>query len=182
MSRFGAFAVAVAVWLLLPATASAHVGRGPVVAVNDQARITGIEPLYAPFEAHVVDGHQALWVRVRPDHELTVLGVIGEPFLRISGSGVLVNMRSPTAQIDKVGGSSIRPSFTRNAVPRWKQVASGRSYRWHDHRLHALALLGGTGPARRLGSWTIPLRLDGGTAAIRAASGTGPHPMSGSGC
>jgi uncharacterized membrane protein HdeD (DUF308 family) len=166
----------VVVWLLLPAAASAHVGRGPVVAVNDQARITGIEPLHAPFVAQVVDGDQALWVRLRSGHELTVLGVIGEPFLRISGSGVFVNVRSPTAQIDKVGGSSVSPSFARNAAPRWRRVASGRSYRWHDHRLHALASLGGIGPARRLGSWTIPLRLDGGAAAIRGGLWYRPAP------
>jgi hypothetical protein len=176
MSRLAAFVVAVTVWLLLPPAASAHVGRGPVVAVNDQARITGIEPLHAPFVARVVDGDQALWVRLRPGHELTVLGVIGEPFLRIGGSGVLVNVRSPTAQIDKIGGSSVRPSFAPDAAPRWKRVASGRSYRWHDHRLHALASLGGTGPARRLGSWTIPLRLDGSAAAIRGGLWYRPAP------
>ena len=176
MNRLGAFAVALAVWLLVPATASAHVGRGPVVAVNDQARITGIEPLHAPFEARVVDGDQAVWVRLRRGHELIVLGVIGEPFLRIGGSGVFVNARSPTAQIDKVGGSSVRPSFARRAAPRWKRVASGRSYRWHDHRLHALASLGGTGPARRLGSWTIPLRLDGSAAAIAGGLWYRPAP------
>ena len=176
MSRLGAFAVVVAVGLLLPAIASAHVGRGPVVAVNDQARVTGIEPLHAPLEARVVDGDQALWVRLRPGHELTVLGVIGEPFLRISGSGVLVNVRSPTAQIDKVGGNSVRPSFAQNTAPTWRRVASGRSYRWHDHRLHALASLGGTGPARRLGSWTIPLRLDGSAAAIRGGLWYRPAP------
>ena len=125
----------------------------------------------------MVDGDQALWVRLRSGHELIVLGVIGEPFLRIGGSGVFVNTRSPTAQIDKVGGSSVKPSFQRrSAAPRWRRVASGCSYRWHDHRLHALASLGGAGPARRLGSWTIPLRLDGGAAAIRGGLWYRPAP------
>ena len=176
MSRLGAFVVALAVWLLLPAMASAHVGRGPVVAVSDQAKITGIEPLHAPFEARVVDGDQAVWVRLGSGHELIVLGVIGEPFLRIGGSGVFVNTLSPTAQIDKVGGSSVKPSFEQHVAPHWMKVGSGSSYRWHDHRLHALALLGGAGLARRLGSWTIPLRLDGGAAAIRGGLWYRPAP------
>jgi hypothetical protein len=42
----------------------------------------------------------------------------------------------------------------------------GNSYLWHDHRLHALALMSSRRPARRLGSWVVPLRLNGEHAAI----------------
>jgi hypothetical protein len=35
------------------------------------------------------------------------------------------------------------------------------TYSWHEHRLHAAAVLGHGGRARRLAGWTIPYRLDG---------------------
>jgi hypothetical protein len=151
--------------LVAPATAFAH-GRGPVVAVSDQARITRIRPVDPPFSARVIDGDQGLWLRLASRRELIVLGVAGEPLLRFDGAGVYVNRYSPTAQIDQIARTAITPRFDPKTPPSWKKLSSGQSYRWHDHRLHALAPLGGSGPARALGTWTIPLRLDGKPAAL----------------
>ena len=176
MKEAAALTLVVGVCLLLPALASAHVGRGPVVAVNEQAKVTGIEPRRPPFAVKVVDGDQSLWLRLQPGHELVVLGVIGDRFLRFSDAGVFVNLRSPTAQIDKIGGTAVRPVFAGVVPTSWKRVAVGRSYRWHDHRLHALASLGGSGSARVLGPWVVPLRVDGKQGAIRGVLRYRPAP------
>ena len=165
MRRGWAIASLAAVALVTPATASAH-GRGPVVAVSDQARITRTQPTDPPFSVRVIDGDQGLWLRPASRRELMVLGVAGEPLLRFDGTGVYVNRYSPTAQIDQIARTAITPRFDPKTPPSWKKLSSGQSYRWHDHRLHALAPLGGRGPARALGSWTIPLRLDRKPAAV----------------
>jgi hypothetical protein len=152
--------------LLLTTAASAHAGRNPAPAVDDRARITAIEPHDAPFEVRVVDGDQELWLRIQPGNELVVLGSFDEPFLRFKNGSVTANTRSPTAETDLFGLVPSRPSLDPRTPPTWWNVAKGNSYLWHDHRLHALALVSPQGPARRLGSWVVPLRLNGGHAAI----------------
>jgi hypothetical protein len=155
-----------ALLLLLPTAASAHAGRNPSPAVDDRARITAVEPHDAPFEVRVVDGDQELWLRIQPGNELVVLGSIDEPFLRFKDGSVAANTRSPTAETDLFGLVPSRPSLDPHTPPTWWKVAKGNSYLWHDHRLHSLALLSPRGPARRLGSWVVPLRLNGSHAAI----------------
>jgi hypothetical protein len=155
-----------AAWIAQASPAYAHAGRTPSVAVDDKAAITEVQPHGAPFRVRVVDGDQDLWLRLQPGNELIVLGSIGEPFLRFAHGSVSANTRSPTAGTDLFGVVPSRPSLNPHAPPQWASVAAGDSYLWHDHRLHALALLSGGGPPRRLGSWVIPLRLNGAPAAI----------------
>jgi hypothetical protein len=151
-----------AVWLMQPTAASAHVGSSSPVAVDDRARVTSIEPPRPPFEVRVVDGDQDLWAQVEPGNDLVILGTIREPFLHFSHAGVSVNLRSPTAQSDLFGVIPSRtPDLNPRAHPIWQKVSSTTTYLWHDHRLHALALLNGGGTARKLGVWTVPLRLNG---------------------
>jgi hypothetical protein len=152
--------------LASPSPALAHAGRSPSAAVDDRARISSIEPTGAPFEVAVVDGDQDLWLRVEPGNELIVLGSIGEPFLRFSDGGVYANSRSSTAATDLFGLVATRPSLNPRTPPDWSRLTSGTTYLWHDHRLHALALIEGGGPPRRLGSWVIPLTINGKKGAI----------------
>ncbi|MDP9222930.1 MAG: hypothetical protein M3P18_03585 [Actinomycetota bacterium] len=166
MKRMLVVAVLAAAWLAQPTTAYAHVGRSPSVAVDDRARITRIEPPNAPFDVRVVDGDQDLWLQLKPGNDLVVLGASGEPFLRFHRGAVFANTRSPTAQSDLFGVIPARSTEAPPTPPSWWKVSSGASYLWHDHRLHALALLSGVGPPRKLGQWHIPLRLNGRRAVI----------------
>jgi hypothetical protein len=153
-------------WMAQASPASAHTGRSPSVAVDDRASMTEVEPQGAPFQVRVVDGDQDVWLRLQPGNELIVVGSIGEPFLRFAHGSVSANTRSPTASTDLFGVVPSRPSLNPHARPQWASVATGDAYLWHDHRLHALALLSGGEAPRRLGSWVIPLRLNGAPAAI----------------
>jgi hypothetical protein len=155
-----------AVWIAQPSPAFAHAGRSPLVAVDDQARITEISPPDVPFSVRVVDGDQDLWLRVQPRNDLVILGSIGEPFLRFRGGWVSANTHSTTAETDLFGLVPSRPSLDPRKPPEWWHLAKGDSYLWHDHRLHALALVADGGPAHRLGSWTIPLELNGSRGLI----------------
>ena len=166
LKRALVIACAAAMWMAQPSPAFAHAGRSPLVAVDDQARITEMSPSDAPFRVRVVDGDQDLWLRIQPGNDLVILGSIGEPFLRFEGGWVWANTHSTTAETDLFGLVPSRPSLDPRKPPQWWHVARGDSYLWHDHRLHALALLAGGGPAHRLGTWTIPLELNGSRGLI----------------
>jgi hypothetical protein len=167
MKRYLLLGILASLWLALPTDASAHVGHSSSMAVDDRARIMQIQPAAPPFQVRVVDGDQDLWLQLDPGNELVVLGGIGEPFLRFNDAGVFANTHSSTAQTDLLSLiPSETPSLNPRKAPSWFKLTTADRYLWHDHRIHALALLSDGGPARRLGEWNIPLKLNGGRGAI----------------
>jgi hypothetical protein len=148
--------------LASPGVASAHVGKTAPVATNFAARIVGFQPPAPALEAKVVDGDQMLWLRVPATATVLVPGVLGEPLLRFDARGVWLNLRSPTAQTDKIDRFDLRPSPNPLARPLWHRVSSGHAYAWHEHRLHLLEPLAQTrSSAGTLGPWSIPFVVDG---------------------
>ena len=156
----------------LPAVASAHVGRTLPVATDYTARITHA---IAGVETKVVDGDQSLWLAARSSATVAIPGILGEPMLRFDARGVWLNLRSPTAQADRIDRLDLRPSAT-GQPPLWHRVGGGRSYLWHDHRLHALEPV-----ARSRGSagpWEVPVVVDGRMRMLRGVLGyTAPGPV-----
>lgn len=152
-----ALAVVVAA-LAAPNVASAHVGKNAPVATNFTARVTHPIP---GVRVEVVDGDQTLWLDAGA-HAVAIRGIQGEPLLRFDGRGVWLNLRSLTAQIDRIDRYSLQPDPNPHAQPLWHRLSGGTTYRWHDHRLHILEPVarGRTTPAT-LGAWTIPLVVDG---------------------
>ncbi|HLX20185.1 MAG TPA: hypothetical protein VKR23_08530 [Gaiellaceae bacterium] len=140
----------------LPAIASAHVGRTLPVATNFTARIVSPVP---DVRAQVVDGDQTLWLGAPATAVVRVPGTLGEPLLRFDARGVWLNLRSPTAQADRIDRYDLRPSPRPNARPLWHRVTAGHAYAWHEHRLHALEPL--ARKAGAVGPWAIPVVVDG---------------------
>jgi hypothetical protein len=139
--------VAFLVALGAPAAAEAHVRTG-VVAVDYRATV-GAQP--AAVSARVYLSDRAVRVRVRPGHEVVVLGYQGEPFLRLTSGGVEVNQSSLTA----AGvGFATRPS-SGGSAPVWRLRSKTPSVIWHDARVRGLP------PGVARGRWTIPLVVDG---------------------
>ncbi len=146
----------------MPQVASAHVGKTLPVATNFTARVTGFTPAAPAFDAKVVDGDQTLWLRVPGTVVVTVPGTLGEPLLRFDRRGVWLNLRSLTAQADRIDRFDLRPSANPNAPPLWHRVTSGHAYAWHEHRLHVLEPLArGRSSAGTVGPWSVPLIADG---------------------
>jgi len=153
---------AVAATLALPAAASAHAGTSAPVATNFDARIVGFQPPAGALEAKVVDGDRELWLRVPAATTVVVPGVLGEPVLRFDAKGVWVNLRSLTAQSDRIDRFDLRPSANARARPLWHRLTGGHAYAWHEHRLHVLEPLAhGRTDAATLGPWSVPLLVDG---------------------
>jgi len=161
--RRGLVASAAAVAALaLPAAASAHVGTSAPVATNFAARIVGFRPPAGALEAKIVDGDRMLWLRVPATVTVVVPGVLGEPLLRFDRRGVWLNLRSPTAQTDRIDRFDLRPSADPRARPLWHRLTGGHAYAWHEHRLHALEPLArGRAAAGTLGPWSVTVLVDG---------------------
>jgi hypothetical protein len=84
---------------------------------------------------------------------LLVRGLLREPFLRFSRTGVWVDTRSPTAAAAKLVGGAGRSG----ADGRWIRLTRDHDLAWHDHRL-------APPPALRSGAsaaWSLPVVLDG---------------------
>ena len=147
-------AAVVVIAAALPSVASAHVGKTLPVATSFTARITGPVP---GIRARIVDGDQTLWLQTAA--HVLVPGALGEPLIRFDRGGVWLNLRSPTAQSDRIDRFDLRPSANPRAKPLWHRVSGGHSYAWHEHRLHVLEPLGRS--AGTVGPWSVPLVVDG---------------------
>jgi hypothetical protein len=155
-------ALAAGAALVLPDTAFAHVGKSAPVASNFAAHISALQPATDTVEAKVVDGDRELWLQVRPSATVLVPGAENEPVLRFDHGGVFVNLRSLTAQSDRIDTLDLRPDPDPKARPLWHRVSSGHSYRWHEHRLHILEPLArGLHTTTSVGRWSVPLLIDG---------------------
>jgi hypothetical protein len=97
---------------------------------------------------------------------VTVLGRDGEPFLRVSATGVEANLHSATfADAARLrGGASLALEPRADAEPRWEKIAAGSRYGWVDART---AYAGGAaldaavkkGVRAELLRWTVPVRI-----------------------
>jgi hypothetical protein len=171
--RSAALVTAVAATLAAPALASAHVGKSAPVATDFHARIT--HPV-AGVTARVVDGDQTLWLDAGR-HAVQVPGIEGEPLLRFDTRGVWVNLRSLTAQTDRIDRYDLRPDPSPRAAPLWRKLTSGHTYGWHEHRLHLLEPLAkGVHSRKMLGTWTIPVLVDGHRASLAGVLDYQPPP------
>jgi hypothetical protein len=151
--------------LVLPAVAEAH-SSAPVIAVDYEAKLA--RSAIAPgVTARVIDGNRKLELTVRPPHTVVVEGYGGEPFLRFDRAGVSVNERSLTAVTNKLTESGATPALDKGARPRWQVLNRSHQFAWHDHRLALVP--GSMARTGRVGTWSIPVRVDG--APIRVQGG-----------
>jgi hypothetical protein len=159
-----ALTTALLVAALLPATASAHVGRVPPAATDYLARISSIP---AGLTARIVDGDQAIWMHAKPSLTVVVTGFRGERYLRFSAAGVAVNTRSATWFLNRVYPQVVPRGITASTHPQWKLLTSNHSWTWHDGRLHAAVLAAHPAGNVFVGRWTVPIVVDGRGTAIR---------------
>ncbi len=118
--------------------ASAHTISGPR-PTNYRSRIVAFAPEVPGVSARVVDLGAKFELTNRSSSEITVLGYEGEPYLRIGPSGVFENLHSQATYINtsRQGGTvPVGVDTSPTAVPEWKKISSGRTARWHDHRIH----------------------------------------------
>lgn len=155
-----------ALLLAMPALALAH---GPVapVATSYLARVSRVP---AGLEAKVVDGYVRMWLRVPPTQEVTVLDYSGAPYVRFSRSGVEVNHNSAMWYLNQTPVAGVPPAdLSRTTPPHWYRVNDGHDYEWHDGRLQALASVALAPGTTYLGTWNVPLLINGRPTAVTGA-------------
>ena len=86
----------------------------------------------------VVDLGRTLELTNDTKQDVVVLGYDDEPYLRVGPRGVFENTRSPATYINRSAtAAGVAPkSADPTAPPRWKQVSTGQTAQWHDHRAH----------------------------------------------
>jgi hypothetical protein len=156
--------VALAGLAALPAAAAAD---GPVTptATDYLARVTRVP---AGIQAQVVNAYLNLWVKVPPAAHVTILDFRGAPWVRFSPAGVAVNRNSQEYYLSQVPVPAVPPKgLTRSTPPHWLGVSSGHAYAWREGRLHALATVALAPGQHYVGSWQIPVRVNGRLGTIR---------------
>jgi hypothetical protein len=146
-----------------PGLAQAH---GPVapVALDYLARVT---QLPYGLQAKVVDGDQRMWLRAPPSETVVVLDYRGAPYLRFSSSGVAVNRNSAMWFLNQTPFALTPPTnLGRETPPRWESVSAAHEYGWHDGRLHALATVALRPGMAFVGTWRIPITVNGSTSVV----------------
>lgn len=156
-----------------PATAAAH---GPIapIASSYLARV-GEAP--AGLHAQVIDGDQRMWLRVDRGLTVVILDYRGAPYLRFSPAGVEVNRNSSMYYLNQTPVALTPPSnLTATTPPNWQILSGGDTYNWHDGRLHALASVALAPGASFVGTWRVPVLVDGRQTAISGGLWHAEHP------
>ena len=176
-------AVLAAALVACPAAA----GHGDGAARGFTSTVTAIAPALAGLDVQVLQGDDELRVRNDSGRELLIEGYDGEPYLRFDpDGGVFRNARSPATYLnqERYGGVDVPASASAKAAPRWERVSRGRSYDWHDHRIHWMSPI--DPPKVRRASdrphhvfdWTVPGTAAGAALAIRGSLDYEPPPAS----
>ncbi len=161
--RWAMAAAAIAGPMVYPAAASAHAGQSHQVATSFLAQVSAAP---AGIDVRVIDGDQRLWMRVDPKLTVIVVGLLGEPYLRFSPTGVDENLRSPTTYQNQTPSAAVPKGAGANLAASWRHLTDGHTYTWHEDRLHTLALAARHPASGAIGPWTVPLNIDGHKAAI----------------
>jgi hypothetical protein len=156
------FSAAVVMFAATPSGADAHGPTAPI-ASSYVARVSHVPP---GIEAKVVDGDLRMWLHVSPTETVVVLDLRGAPYLRFSRAGVDVNHNSAMYYLNQTPVATPPSNLTAQTPPSWHRVSGGNEYGWHDGRLHALATVALLPGASFVGTWSVPLLVDGLLAPI----------------
>jgi hypothetical protein len=167
--RLGAAAALVLALLVAFAqTASAEVPAG-----STRSEISGITAGSPPPQVQVIGGDEYIRLTAPPNHEVTVAGYSGEPYLKFDADGTVEeNQHSPATVLnaDRYGTADVS-GYDPHADPQWVSVASGGTYQWHDHRIHSMVTgeAAANVPDGTVFDWTIPITVDGTAGEIRGS-------------
>jgi hypothetical protein len=156
-------------YLLVAAqAASAHGGGGPSGFVSTVDRIVNANGV----DVSVASGGK---FRMTAPSGATVVvdGYSGEPYVRFAGDRIYENERAPTTYVNR--DDPPPDSADAGAAPKWNEVASGRTYTWHDHRTHWMgtedpgSVRRDRGDRHHISEWIVTGTVDGERFAVHGA-------------
>jgi hypothetical protein len=146
--------------LAFPPVSLAHGGGSQHGYVSTVERIVNAGGIEAQASG---DGHFRFTAPA--GRTVVVRGYEGEPYLRFAHGTVYENERSPTAYVNR--DQAPPASAMAGAQPEWRQVATGRTHTWHDHRTHWMAANPPAAVARdqnvrhHISDWKVDGTVDG---------------------
>jgi len=151
--------------------ASAH-GRGSD-ATNFRSTILSA-PTADGLRWRVLGGDAQLELDNRGSRDVVVLGLQGEPYLRIGPRGAFENRRSPTVPLQReryaVAGMDVMDHGEHDpaAKPEWVRVSETPRWAWHDHRIHWMSprTPDVDGETVLIPRWEVPVLVAGTPAVV----------------
>ena len=115
--------------------AAAHGDGG---ARGYRSTVTAVRPAAPGLTVFVVDADDRLRLTNRSGQTVEIEGYDGEPYLRFSDDGVYRNASSPATYLneERFGDVDVPADAGAKAQPVWERIGRGRTYEWHDHRIH----------------------------------------------
>jgi hypothetical protein len=172
--------IALAAAVALLSVAGGAAGHGGGRSQGYLSSFSSLDPPVLGLLVNVFGPRNRMQVTNYSGKTIVILGVEDEPYLRLSGKKVDENRASPTAYLN--ASEPVPPSATGDARPRWRPVARGAGYSWHDHRI----VWKGAQPPPVVESdpksphlifrWRIPATVDGRPFAIKGFLGWAPTP------
>lgn len=153
--------------LVAPGAASAHVRIGTLAVDVRVVRVRVRPSTGDAFVVSATSGDRALHLTVRDGHRMVVMGLLGEPVLRVDGRGVAVNLGSPTAAVAGLLAKGKRRVVSSGG---WLLERGQRTAVWRDPRLQRLP----TGATRA--AWVVPILVDGRSFRILGELRRAPPP------
>jgi hypothetical protein len=119
------------------APAWAH-GVSGLQPTNYRTTVRGLTTAISGVHVRAVDLGGKLELTNTTSTDVVVLGYEQEPYLRIGPRGVFENTWSPAVILNRTTtpGRPAPRAHDPNAAPNWRQVSTGTSASWHDHRAH----------------------------------------------
>jgi len=146
----------------------------------------GLKPQVLGVSVRVLGGDDRLRLANYSGKTVFVLGYEREPFLRFTPSGVYENVRSPATYLSRArdpAQAHVPASADAEATPRWRMVAKGQSFEWHDHRIHwtesepPAAVQKAPDEVHLIFRWAVPALADGKPFAVSGFLGYVPPPV-----
>jgi hypothetical protein len=179
-----AFAAALFAALALPSAALAHEG-GPKGFTSTITRVT---PATQGLRATILQGDDRIGLRNTTGKTILVYGYTKDPYLRITPHAVYRNERSPATYLNEVRFANENVDFpadvSAKAAPRWKQVADGPYYEWHDHRIHWMnpilppQVRSAKDEPHHIFDWSVPIQVAGVPGSLQGTLDYAPPPSS----
>jgi hypothetical protein len=163
-------------------------GHGDGAARGYTSTIESVTPRAPGLTVRVLEGDDQLQLRNDTGSEIVIEGYDGEPYLMFDPEdGVFRNANSPATYLnaERYGDVDVPAGAGKDAEPEWERVRDGRTYSWHDHRIHWMSTID---PAKvreardepqHVFDWTVPGTIDGDELAIRGSLDYEPPPDSG---
>jgi hypothetical protein len=165
----------------------AAAGHGDGASRGYTSTVTTITPPLEGLHVQVLQGDDQLELRNDTGRDVVIWGYEGEPYLRFdAGGGVFRNGNSPATYLneERFGEVDVPASASNDAALRWERVSGGRTYQWHDHRIHWMSTIDprkirdAPDQPHHVFDWTVAGTVGGERLAIRGTLDYAPPPQS----